>query len=279
MKSTEIEITEFGAEHLDDTLRLTVHSGWPHRREDWAMLLALSYGHVGILEDRVVGAMCMTLLGDVATIGLLIVDERVRRRGLGERLMKLALEKAERRQCRVIATLEGMPLYRKLGFLEIETIRTHQGIIAPVTVPDGVKWATDNDFGQILEIDRIATGLDRGKLISALRDRARFAVLRDSAKVLGYAALLPYGRGEVAGPVVASSTDGCRLLLSFLFSIRTGALLRIDLRRESGLGDWLSYIGLPEKYSGTAMCRGEVRPDIGGPLRSYALATSQFGFP
>ncbi|RWK58059.1 GNAT family N-acetyltransferase [Mesorhizobium sp.] len=279
MKSTEIEITEFGAKHLDGTLRLTVHSGWTHRREDWVMLLALGYGYVAILEGHVVGAMCMTLLGDVATIGLLIVDEKVRGRGLGEGLMKLALEKAEGRECRLIATLEGMPLYRKLGFLEIETIRTHQGTIAPVTVQDGVKWATENDFGQIFEIDRTATGLDRGKLISALWHRARFAVLRDSGKILGYAALLPYGCGEVAGPVVASSTDGFRILLSLLFSFRTGALLRIDLRPESGLGDWLSSNGLAETYSGTAMCRGEVRPDIGGPLRSYALATSQFGFP
>ncbi|MDX8509267.1 GNAT family N-acetyltransferase [Mesorhizobium captivum] len=279
MPKTEIKIAEFGTEYLDDVLRLTVQVGWTHPRDDWAMLLGLGFGYVAIMNGHVIGAICMKLFDGVATIALLVVDEKMRGQGLGARLMKLALEKAGARECRLIASPVGLPLYSKLGFHEIETIYTHRGVVAPVQAPDDVEWATDDDFDQISEVDRSATGFDRRALISALWSKARFAVMRHSGKVLGYAALFQYGCKQVAGPVVARSSAEARCLLSFLFSYYAGASISIDLRPQSGLADWLNSIGVAETFSCAAMRRGEHRVDAEWPFHTYALATLMFGFP
>ncbi|WP_426420629.1 GNAT family N-acetyltransferase [Bradyrhizobium genosp. A] len=280
MQRTEIEFVEFAGQHLDDALKLTVQAGWSQRRDDWAMLLGLGSGHVALLGDQVIGLMCMTIFGEVATVGLLIVHENVRGRGLGNRLMKLALEKADGRECRLIATSDGMPLYRKLGFTETETIRVHRGVVAAVNAPpDDVEWAAQDDLGEIFEIDWAATGFDRRALISKLWERGRFAVMRSSRKVVGYSAVLSYGHGEVVGPVVAGSADEAKRLLSFLFSHCTGASLRFDFRQQSDLADWLNSIGLAQGGSLTAMRHGKVRCIPDGPFQSFALATNQYGFP
>ncbi|MES0151782.1 GNAT family N-acetyltransferase [Mesorhizobium sp. M0012] len=243
------------------------------------MLLGLGCGYVAIMNNHVVGTMCMTFFGEVATIGVLIVDEKLRGQGLGGQLMKLALEKAGKRECRLIASSDGKPLYRKLGFDQLEAVLIHRGIVAHVEAPDGAEWAIRDDFDQISEIDRSATGIDRRALISTLWNKGGFAVIRYAGKVVGYAGMLPYGGGEVAGPVVACSTDEARRLLSFLFSHRIGALIRVDLRQQSGLADWLNSIGIAEVSTRTAMRRGKAHSDTEAPFRTYVLATSQFGFP
>lgn len=277
MQMNEIEIAEFGIEHLDGALRLTAQAGWPHRRVDWAKFIGLGSGYVALMDGHVVGAICITRFGDVAAINILMVDEKMRGRGLGGHLMKLALEKADGRECRLVSTTDGLPLYRKLGFREIGTITQHQGTVAPVNTPDGVEWAMRGDIDQIINVDRIATGMDRRALLSTLWDEARFAVIRNSDETIGYAALRPFWRGELAGPVVARSSDEAQRLLSFLFSNRTGAFLRVDLLPQSRLADWLNSIGLTETGRGIAMCRDEVRVDAPRPFHTYAVASQAFG--
>ncbi|WP_161633559.1 GNAT family N-acetyltransferase [Mesorhizobium erdmanii] len=279
MPKAEVQFAEFGTEYLDDALRLTIQAGWTHSRDEWAMLLGLGFGFVAIKEGHAIGAVCMKLFDGVATIALLIVDEKMRGRGLGAQLMELALEKVGQRECRLIASPLGQPLYRKLGFQEIETIYSHRGVVATVQAPHDVEWATDDDLHQISEIDRSATGIDRRALISALWSKARFAIVRSSGRVMGYAALLPYGRQQVAGPVVARSTVEARSLLSFLFSHHAGAFLCVDLRPHTGLADWLNSIGIAETFGSTAMRRGEPRVDAESSPHTYALATLLFGFP
>ncbi|MER8479145.1 GNAT family N-acetyltransferase [Mesorhizobium sp. M1163] len=279
MQSTEIEFAEFRTEHLDETLKLTAQAGWTYRKDDWSMLLGLGCGYVAIVNNHLVGSMCMTFFGEVATIGLLVVNEEMRRQGIGGQLMKLALEKAGKRECRLIASSDGKPLYRKLGFDRVEAAPTHRGVVGCVDAPDGAEWATRDDFDQISEIDRSATGIDRRALISTLWKKGVFAVIRNAGKVVGYAAVMRYGRDEVAGPIVAGSTDEARRLLSFLFSQRVGALMRVSLRQQSGLADWLNSIGIAEVSTSTAMRRGKVHADREAPLRTYALASKEFGFP
>lgn len=274
-----IEFAKFRSVHLNQTLKLTAQVGWSHRRNDLSMLLGLGCGYVAIMNNHVVGTMCMTYFGEVATIGLLIVDEKMRGQGLGSHLMKLALEKAGRCECRLIASSDGEILYSKLGFEQSEGIPTHQGIVVGEQVPGEAEWAAEHDFDQIAQIDRSATGIDRRTLLSALWNRGVFAVIRHAGKVAGYAAMVRYGRDEVAGPVVGSSTEEARRLLSFLLSHRIGAFVRIDLRQQSGLADWLNSIGITEVETSMAMRRGKKHAGMGSPFRTYVLATMQFGFP
>ncbi len=123
MQTNQIELTTFGPEYLEAAIRLSRHAGWPHRLEDWQMALALSEGIVAVEDGRVVGTVLVTpYKRDCATINMVIVDEAVRGRGLGRKLMDAAFRIASDRPLRLVATAEGLPLYEKLGFGESDAV-------------------------------------------------------------------------------------------------------------------------------------------------------------
>ena len=85
-----------------------------------------------------------------------------------------------------------------------------------------------------------------------------------------------FGRGEVAGPVVARDAADARRLLAFLFASRPGAFLRVDIPEASGLGDWLAAQGLAPVGGGIAMIRGGA-PAAAPEFQSFALAAQALG--
>ncbi len=54
MQASLIDIQKFEPQHLDAAVELSRQAGWPHRREDWALVLSLSKGFVAIENGRVV---------------------------------------------------------------------------------------------------------------------------------------------------------------------------------------------------------------------------------
>jgi GNAT superfamily N-acetyltransferase len=277
MNTIDVTFADLGADHLDGAVALSRQAGWPHRPEDWALLLGLSRGFVALAGSRVVGTINLTPFGHAATINMVIVDAAMRGKGLGARLMQLALEAAAERECRLIATEEGLPLYRKLGFHKVAVIRQHQGIVLPIEAPANVSWAAADTAVEIAALDRDATGLDRGALLEALQKVALFAVIRRNGQVAGYAAIRRFGRGDVIGPVVARDAADARQLLSFLLSGRTGAFVRVDTPRDLGLCDWLSGLGLKDVGGGIAMRRSDAITHEDNGVRVYALASQALG--
>lgn len=135
MQQDGIALVAFDDSHLDGALRLSQEAGWPHRREEWAMLLALGQGFVALDGATVVGTAILTPFGsDHAAISMVIVAGAMRGRGLGRQLMDTALRRAGRRECRLTATAAGLPLYEKLGFRATHEIRQHQGV--PTALPE-----------------------------------------------------------------------------------------------------------------------------------------------
>lgn len=61
MQASLIDIQKFEPQHLDAAVELSRQAGWPHRREDWALVLSLSKGFVAIENGRVVGTAMATL--------------------------------------------------------------------------------------------------------------------------------------------------------------------------------------------------------------------------
>lgn len=278
MLTTSIELVAFTPEHLDGAMLLSRGAGWPHRREDWAMMLALSTGVVALDGDKVVGTTLVTRYGrEAAAINMVIVDTTMRGRGIGRRLMDFALQASEGRECRLVATQEGLPLYEKLGFRAGGEILQHQGIPQPAVAPAGVDWATADDTAAIAMLDQAAFGADRGALVALLAERGRFAVLRKAGRPSGFAAIRAFGRGEVVGPVVATTDDDAGMLVSFLFAARPGAFLRVDTPHASGLAPWLTEQGLAHVGGGMAMRRGGHAPGQPAGVQTFALASQALG--
>ncbi|AHG48321.1 GNAT family acetyltransferase (plasmid) [Rhizobium leguminosarum bv. trifolii CB782] len=277
MQTSQIDFAAFGTEHLGAAVQLSRQAGWPHRVQDWEMALALSKGVVAIENDRVVGTVLVTpYKQDCATINMVIVDETMRGRGLGRKLMHAAIELAGERPLRLVATAEGLPLYEKLGFRQTGRILQHQGIAAEVATPMTTSAATMTDFSAVTELDRQAFGADRADLIAYLAKVGELAVVRRDGGVAGFAVLRTFGRGEVIGPVVAGNLEDAKALVAHFIALRPGAFLRIDTTAASGLSDWVAEQGFAHVGGGIAM----MKPSFPGaePVATiFALANQALG--
>lgn len=284
MQVSQIDIVSFGPEHIDGAFLLSQQAQWPHRREDWAFVLSLSKGFVAIEDGRVVGTAMATLYGDTcATINMVIVDASMRGRGLGRQLMERALQAAEGRECRLVATQDGLPLYEKLGFNASGEIVQHQGIVQHQSkVQDGalnaadVTWADQAIAEQLALLDAQAFGADRANLLVKLSEAGRFAILRQAGTITGFVALRPFGRGEVAGPVVAANETDAKALLSFVFAAKAGSFLRVDTTIATNLAPWLTQHGLVHVGGGVPM-RRNAAPATPSIVKTYALASQALG--
>ncbi|MCF3642464.1 GNAT family N-acetyltransferase [Rhizobium sp. TRM95111] len=280
MQIVTTAIAPFRPEHLGPAVRLSRQAGWPHRPEDWQMALALSEGFVAIAgSGEVVGTILLTPYGDnCATINMVIVDETMRGRGLGRRLIDAVLDRAGNRPLRLVATTEGLPLYEKRGFRETGTVvLQHQGIASQATASRNTQAATSDDVAAIAALDRAAYGADRGDLIGELHRRGQFALIRRNGVVSAFSALRAFGRGEVIGPVVAPDLDDAKALIAHFASRRLGTFLRVDTAAETGLAPWLVELGLAHVGGGIAMARPTELDRDTLPVTTFALANQAFG--
>lgn len=280
MKTQQITLEKMTSRHLDDAWGLSRQVQWPHRREDWELVLSISQGIVACAQDRVVGTAITTAYGDdTATINSVIVDAAQRGRGLGRTLVEEAIGAAGERSCSLIATQDGLPLYEKLDFIATGEIVQHQGAAAPVEAPEQVRWSEAGDFTRLTALDRTAFGHDRSSLMRALDGRARFAVLRDAAEVQAFGAIRPFGRGLVIGPVVARNDTEAKAVIDFLLASHQGSFVRIDTDLSTGLAEWLIDRGLAYVDSGVTMHRPGTARTQAAPAhhRTYALASQALG--
>ncbi|MFK0161701.1 GNAT family N-acetyltransferase [Rhizobium sp. NPDC090279] len=279
MRTDDINLVSFTSEHVDGALALSRQAKWPHRAEDWHMGQRLSRGIAAVDEaGSVVGTILMTPYGeDCATINMVIVDEAMRGRGLGRKLMDEAMALAGGRPLRLIATTDGLPLYRKLGFVAEGEIFQHQGHLGDLVPLGEVEAAAAGDFPAIKALDRAAFGADRGTLLDVLSAVAQVAVVRRNGRVESYGALRAFGRGDLIGPVVASSAADAKSLISALALRKSSSFLRVDTNEASGLTGWLAQIGLDHVGGGIAMRRQTGEAMVSQDARIFALANQAFG--
>lgn len=277
MPTTDITFVDFNHTHIDGALALSRQADWPHRREDWEMMLSLSHGFAAIELDRVVGTTLFTPFGaNAGSVNMVIVEEKMRGRGLGRKLMELALAAGQERELRLTATEDGLPLYERLGFVRTGVIRQHQGNAPAFPLSDDAEYASAADLPEIVALDRNACGMDRTGLFVTLSALGKIAILRRQGRIEAFAALRPFGRGDVIGPIVAANSKDARTLIVFHLALRPGKFVRVDVPEFSGLGDWLTEHALAHAGGGISMARGgNTRP--ASDFHTYALASQALG--
>jgi GNAT superfamily N-acetyltransferase len=279
MQTGAIDLVTFGPQHIEGAVALSRQAKWPHRPEDWRLVLDLSSGAVAIDgQGKVAGTILMTPYGaDCATINMVIVDQSLRGRGVGRMLMEKAFALAGDRPLRLIATTEGLPLYEKLGFVAGGTIVQHQGAVHAIVTSQGVEMASAGDLPAIKALDSTAFGADRADLIDLLALNGKFAVIRRGGSVTGYAACRAFGLGAVIGPVVATNKEDAKALISFFAAARPGSFLRVDTEDDSGIADWLTEIGLSKVGGGIAMRKPPTESAQQPAVKIFALANQALG--
>jgi GNAT superfamily N-acetyltransferase len=266
----------FDTGHLAGAHALSQAEKWPHRPEDWALFLRLSRGVVVLDGPRVVATALATPFGPAACANMIIVDGACRGAGLGRRVMEAAMARVVAEDWRLIATEAGLPLYRKMGFVDQGRIFQHQGgVVAPVPTGPLPERAGPADLEALAALDRAATGMDRSAMLAALMQMGAVHVLRQGGAIHAAAILRPFGRGEVLGPVVAPGLEEAQAIMAPLIAACAGRFLRVDTP-NAALGEWLAGQGLALVGGGVAMRKGPDRA-VTGPQQVFALAAQAWG--
>lgn len=263
-------------EDLEQAWELSRAAKWPHRLEDWRFALALGQGEVVLDGGRLVGVAMHWDFGACATMGLIIVAAAHRGRQIASRLVSGALSGVTAPTVLLHATPEGAGVYARQGFNVAGEVCQHQGTVvalqAPVPAGYALRPAASADLDTLEALDIRASGLSRRALLQTLLDDGLGVVLERDGAAQGFSFLRHFGRGEVIGPVVASSADLAKALIAHWLAIRAGAFVRLDTYFEDALGNWLASTGLVKVDTGARMVRGPepVRDPL---MHSYGLVT------
>lgn len=279
-------LTPLRADHLPQAKCLSTALSWPYREQDWRIAFDLGAGFAVEVDDRLVATAMWWSYGEShASVGMIIVDPAMQGRGLGRALMEALLQATSGRTVILNATLEGLPLYAKLGFVSRGQVFQHQAVLA--TAPELVSGTCDirvmqaSDEKQVRQLDLTASGMDRTALLDTLFNTGTVMVLDHGDGASAYACAREFGHGVVIGPVIAAGANAgpdAKRLIAALAGRHQGRFVRLDVSEESGLSAWLTALGLP--------CVGQAQPMVlgdqasvpaGGDTHLFALANQSFG--
>ncbi|KMO14146.1 GNAT family N-acetyltransferase [Methylobacterium platani] len=259
---------------------LSVEVRWPHRADDWRLMLELGHGLVACDEDgQVTGSAMWWPFGEsLATIGMVIVSPQRQAKGTGRRLMRELFAAAGDRTIRLTSTEAGRRLYESEGFRVTGGLTQYHGTAdAAAAVDDArVRPATEADWPGIVALDREASGGDRSRMLAALRRVGAISVLEEGGRIAGFAVCRAFGRGHLVGPIVAADEHAAVALASPHVRTHAGTFLRLDTTERDGpLAAFAQACGLANVDAPVTMTRGTI-PQA-GPARIFAVTSQALG--
>jgi len=227
--------------------RLREQAGWNQTDDDWRRLLAWEPSGCWIaeLDGRIVASTTVTTYGTrIAWIGMVLVDEIHRRRGIGTRMLAHAHEYLGAEGVRTVAldaTPAGRSLYETLGYRERYGLERWRGTLNPpsevtraatgirpadvaTATPEAASRATltaghvrpllPADLAAVAAYDAPVFGTDRTRLLDSLANGhpADCVVAERAGALTGYALCRPGARAVHLGPLVADDSLTAELL-------------------------------------------------------------------
>lgn len=272
---------------LADAEALVREAGWNQIAADWRIFL--EFGTTYAVRDggRVIATAATLPYGGFAWVSMVLVAGTHRRRGLGTRLLRRAID--DLNAAGIVPVLDATPagraLYLTLGFedawgLHRLTCPRWQQTGASAPAPDGtiIHPISDAVWPKLCAYDAAAFGADRSGVLTHLRGRlppAELIAERDG-RVVGFA-LGRDGRTHVeVGPLVAEDDATARALLARALDALNGSIY-IDLTdAKADIRHWLEAHGFTPQRPYTRMLLGRSEP-FDDPLRTYALAGPELG--
>jgi ribosomal protein S18 acetylase RimI-like enzyme len=248
-------------------MRLREQAGWNQTAADWQRFFDLEpHGcFCAELSGDPVGTVTTCVFDRVGWIGMLLVDEAARGRGVGKALMQEALGYLAVRgvdSCRLDATPSGQPLYEKLVYTRQFSLSRFGGTAQHLDQHATADLLRDADLPPVSAVDASVVTYDRRRLLVRLyeeaRDRALVVREADADSVVGFALARPGARATQIGPCIALHADaGCRLLSSAFQSARGNAIcIDVPHPNRAAMAMARSW-GLTPQRELVRMCRGE----------------------
>jgi len=243
MQSTfGVEIRLLLEADIPAAMRLKEAARWNQTEDDWRRLLRLEpNGCFGAIKDgRLVGTTTTTIHGELAWIGMVLVEPQHRRQGIAAKLMDVALDylKDKVDTIKLDATSLGQPVYEKLGFQVESVVERWSGTARSTGREIQPPAVMDRDtIRELLNLDRVAFKADRSRLIETLIDAACISpVLMRDGTLSGYALARSGTSRTYVGPVIAKDPEVAETLLDRMFSELAGREVYVDLNKQCSAG-------------------------------------------
>jgi GNAT superfamily N-acetyltransferase len=255
---------------------LKEQAGWNQTDADWHRLFGLQPDgcFVAELDGAAVGTVTTCLFERVGWIGMLLVDQRARHRGVGTALFMHAMDCLAGHGAATMqldATPLGLRLYEKHGFVVQSNVTRFGGEpgcmvahgdgldlrLAPLQNELGVPGARDELFA----LDRSVLGYDRRQLLIALLGEPSGLgwMYRDAGRLAGYVLVRPGSLAAFVGPCIADSDMAGDALLKAALAHSPVKRVFVDVVGRHGRArDVLQSAGLCPVRELMRMVRGPV---------------------
>jgi hypothetical protein len=175
----------------------------------------------------------------------------------------------------------GIPLYRKLGFVdEFESCRLTRPPSEPASPLDGAaaETMTPGDLEEVAELDSEIVGPNRRRFLELKLAAAELALVRRrDRRIVASLLASPTDRGLRISPCVAREAADARSLIATAVAAAAGrpVLIGLPARNTEGL-EMLARMGFERGASSRRMRRGP-SVDAGDPTRVFAIASGASG--
>jgi GNAT superfamily N-acetyltransferase len=292
--STEVEITCAGPGDVRTILRLVDRAGWAYTRSEVERLIAIQPQGMLVARPegssgRSVACVYASRWGALGFIGLMLVEEGFRRRGVGTQLLDRGVRDLRERGCTSVgldAVPDAVGFYARLGFVAAwESLRfgidTNRKALAGYR--GRARRCDRRGLPDVLGLDLTGWGADRSALLRrmAVDKDVRILVAPATGSTRAFGALRKSKGALRLGPLVAEPTqegsEAARAVLAMAIELARPQMLTLGVPSYNKVAvEVLKDLGASTFTSCTRMYLGDPGPAraAGG---SWAIGAAEKG--
>lgn len=235
---TVLELVEFDKYDVLGLIELSASVGWDYDEHEIRTVMSSGkiYGHKNSVGKIVSSAAIIPYDTDLASIGMVIVNEEYRGLGLGKKATQKCIDSvSQNTSIMLISTEDGKPLYENLGFKTVDYVHKY---LSDNYIPTKLfinreitlEKYSENDINEIIELDSAAFGDKRRKLLLNRINQSKhcFVVRNLKGKIIGFGLSILGPVNLLIGPIVAPDSKTAALIINRLVLNHQGNL-RIDV--------------------------------------------------
>lgn len=245
----QLKLVQFENKDIRGLVELSASVGWDYDEQEVGTVMASGkiFGHKNADGEILSSAAIIKYDGNLASIGMVIVNNDFRGLGLGKEVTQKCLDYVSSDlSVMLIATEEGKPLYEKMGFKTVDSVHkflcdTYDVTKSIVNINYTVESCTESDFNEILKIDEAAFGNKRSHFLhQRIKQSKQCLTVKDSqGNIIGYGLSVLGSVNLILGPIAAPNPQIATLILDRLAYGHQGKL-RIDV--PSGHKEFMLFL-------------------------------------
>lgn len=260
---------------------------WNQTNTDWKLIINNSQSVCATDENngKIIGtATAMNYSGQMAWIGMVLVEKAYRGKGIGKMLLSNILNQLHSfKSVKLDATPAGQPLYEKFGFKN-EYLIHRMTTLSPDNFQSYISGMVPqpvliSDIPEISALDASVFGTERTPLITSLvNENPEYCrCIKRNGKITAFVLGRKGAKYSQIGPVCAKTTEEAKVLISQILEGHNNQAFVVDVGAEkTELITWLNKTGFIIQRDFVRMYLHEnIYP--GKPENQYLICGPEFG--